>query len=140
MNRDTWNKKLKRIAAIEGMKELPSLPKSRGYTVLYNKGLTPVQALARIIKAFQPKGILDFMDAVNKLAKPFIVSIKKSKGKKITFIVRLDPKYEELATIGQLKPMFKLEQIITDKAKKYLMSDPIFKKGVADFSFKPSKK
>lgn len=44
---------MKKIAAIEGIKKLPKLPKKIGYTAMYKKGLSPVQALDKIVKAKQ---------------------------------------------------------------------------------------
>lgn len=51
LTRKVWNSRLKKIAAIEGMKKLPKLPRKRGYMAMFEKGLTPVQAVARVIKA-----------------------------------------------------------------------------------------
>ena len=71
-----WKKNVKSISAIEGI-NLPKLP-GKGYTKMYNQGLTPVHAVNKVSAAdLEKKKISVFLSKINSKLKP-ISEVRKN--------------------------------------------------------------
>lgn len=131
LTRKDWNLRVKKIASIEGVK-LPKLPKKRGYSDMFKKGLSPVQAVAkitipakRIIRSYvEPDKLKKFANDVGKLLKPYSL--------KVTPVIEEGEEEEELGmqylalevefenpyiAVDNVYPLDKLHKLITKKVK-----------------------
>ena len=135
--RKEWNRRLKRIAAIEGVRKLPKLPKSLGYTKMFKQGLSPVQAVAKIVgvgpktSVNEIKLMTAFLKGTSKRLDPFSL-FPKGNLKSRKFGATLHEKHSKLA-MGEVNWVStKFEKIVIEEGEKAYGVTPTFVKTKGD--------